>query len=136
MDDLWKEIEKSTKTIFRIFFGSKLFSENGNCNPAKTAFGVDLVMNYQGKKKLSLYLEEDTIYSILNKIGQGGCSNFNKLAYEVIGELASIIACGALADIPDSVSVSEPERAAPFYNRGGIGFMSDLGNFSICISEI
>lgn len=138
MDNLWKEIERSARTIFRIFFGSKLYIKKVDNDSIDNFYGVDLHMNFQGHKKMSLLLEEDTVKSIMRKLTGNDNLGKNSVAYDIIGEMASIIACGALADIPEKVYVSDPEKT--YDNKAiqthALTFSSNLGKFSITLQDV
>lgn len=138
MDSLWKEIERSARTIFRIFFGSKLSIKKIDNDPGITFFGVDLQMNFQGRKKMSLLLEEGTVNSIMKRLCVNSDTGRNNVAYDVIGEMASIIACGALADIPEKIYIGRPEKSdlnSKNYSNA-IAFNSNLGKFAITLQEM
>jgi len=138
MDNLWKEIERSARTIFRIFFDSKLYIKKVENNSIDNFYGVDLHMDFHGHKKMSLLLEEDTVKSILKKLTGNDNLDTKKIAYDIIGEMASIIACGALADIPEKVFISNPEKT---YDNKAIQshvltFSSNLGKFAITLQDV
>ncbi len=138
MDNLQKEIERSARTIFRIFFGSKLYIKRAENNSIDNFYGVDLHMDFHGHKKMSLLLEENTVKSIMRKLTGNDNLEKKSVAYDIISEMASIIACGALADVPEKIHISDPEKT----NRNAsiqphaLTFSSNLGKFAITLQEL
>ena len=95
-------------------------------------------MDFHGHKKMSLLLEEDTVKSLMKKLTGNDNLEKKSVAYDIIGEMASIIACGALADMPENVFISDPEKT---HNNTAIQphaltFSSNLGKFAITLQDV
>ena len=139
MQELQKEIEKSVRSIFRIFFGSRLYLKKENESPSNNHLGVDLLMKYHGNKRLSLYLESDTMRSVINRLVDDGNNNSNdKLAYEIMSEMASMIAGNAFEEDSQVVTFSNPIRSKEItsYPSNTLNFTSKLGKLAIAIEEV
>jgi hypothetical protein len=104
------DFEKSAKEIFRLFFKSTVKVKNDD-TPALSPWGVDLLMEYGGTKKLSLYLEENTMKSVVKRItGMEGLQN-RIVVYEILGELACLIAGNALGESAEDCTFHHPVRS-------------------------
>jgi hypothetical protein len=138
MHSLINDIEKSAGLIFRLFFNSDIQVKNNisdNCSP----WGVDLVMDCGGKRKLSLFMEEDLLRSVMKQLtGEDNIKN-SKVAYEIIGEIARFIASNAIEN-----SIGEKNEEFTLYhpvqskgiavsNAYSKSFSSNFGNFYIAV---
>ncbi len=138
MENLRRDIEKSTRNVFRVFFGSRLYLKNDNEDRSSSRYGVDLMMDCNGQKRMSLMLEEDTIKSVMRKLTGDDDIFRERVAYDIIGEMASIIACNALNDTSEKLNISDPRKTKnrKFIGAEALTFSSKLGKFTIAIKEI
>jgi hypothetical protein len=134
MHSLIKDIEKSAGVIFRLFFNSDIKVKNNisyNCSP----WGVDLVMDYCGKKKLSLFMEENTLKSVMKQLTGEDNINNSRIAYEILGEIARFIASNAIGENDENFTLYTPVQSMGVIDTNAHmkSFSSSFGNFSIAI---
>jgi hypothetical protein len=134
MQSLIKDIEKSASVIFRLFFNSNIQVKNNisyNCSP----WGVDLVMDCGGKKKLSLFMEESTLRSVVKQLTGEDNIDDSQVAYEVLGEIARFIASNAIGENNDNFTLYTPVQSMGTVDSKAHmkSFSSNFGNFSIAL---
>jgi len=134
-----KNIEKSARKIFWLFFRSKLYLRKMNNDFSDDVVGVEVLMNYNGSKKLTLYLEKSTIKSIVHKIVDGDdAMPRDNIVYDVIGEMASMIAGNAFSDNCKNIDISLPKKSNYHNSPNGstLMFTSEFGKFNISLEEV
>ena len=134
MQTLTNEIEKSAGAIFRLFFKTDVHVKNNN-KYKYSPWGVDVLMECGGLKKLSLYLDEDTLKSVMKQLtGEENIQN-SALAYTVMGEIARFIAGKAAGEIQDNFTLYKPVPSQGFKKAGlySQAFSSSLGEFAIAL---
>ncbi|MDY6935006.1 MAG: hypothetical protein SVZ03_12400 [Spirochaetota bacterium] len=139
MQELHNNIEKSTRKIFRIFFGSKLYKKKKWESLSNDLLGVDLYLNYNGNKRLYLYLEDETINSIMDSLLiDKDIQPSDKVASDIIREMACLITGNAVEDECEELRISTPSRFQNIkpINENTLNFSSKLGNLSIGIEDI
>lgn len=137
MSDFKKNIEKSARKIFRIFLKSRLYSKT-RASSADELLCVELPIFCGGRKKMSLFMEKNTIGSIAQKLSGGPNSNSKEVSYKVLGEMAYMIAGSALCRERSGVRISSPKRAK---SRAGLknntmNFSSKYGRFGIVLEDM
>lgn len=138
MHNLNKNIEESARIIFRLFFGSNLFLKKNPGNIKTDCRGVNLLMNYNGRKKLSLYLEDDTVRSVVKKLTGHDDISSESIAYDIMGEMATLIAGSALGETCENIDISHPIKSDiknPL-DSDALMFSSELGKFAIAIEDV
>lgn len=133
MQTLTKEIEKSTGEIFRLFFKTKIQINNNKYK--YSPWGVDVLMDCGGLKKLSLFLDEDTLKSVMKQLtGEENIQN-SALAYSIMGELARFIAGKAAGEIHENFTLHKPVPSQGFKKTGLYtqAFSSNMGEFAISL---
>ncbi len=137
MDNIWNEIEKSTRTIFRIFFDSKLYKSRVAGNNNRNLKGVNLLMDFNGPKRFSILFEEDTVKSVMEKLIGEDVLFEEGIAFDVLREMASIIACGAYKEDYIGINISNPVISYDLKSiEGAVNFSSKLGKFAIAIEDV
>jgi hypothetical protein len=134
MQTLTQEIEKSAGTIFRLFFNTKVQIKNSNIYKY-SPWGVDILMECGGLKKLSLYLDESMLKSVMKQVtGEDNIQN-SALAYKVMGEIARFIAGKAAGEKHDNFTLYNPVPSQGFKKSGLYSqtFSSSLGDFAIAL---
>jgi hypothetical protein len=135
MQTLTNEIEKSARTIFRLFFNTNVQVKNNNMYKY-SPWGVDIVMDCDGLKKLSLFLDESTLKSVMKQLtGEDNIQN-SAVAYKVIGEIARLIAGKAVGEKHDNFTLHKPVPSQSFKKTGlyySQTFSSNLGEFAISL---
>ncbi len=134
MQTLSGEIEKSARTIFRLFFNANVQVKNNNMHKY-SPWGVDLLVDCGGLKKLSLFLDESTLKSVMKRLtGEENIQN-SVIAYRVIGEIASLIAGKAAGENHEHFTLHKPVPSQG-YKKSGLysqTFSSNLGEFAISL---
>jgi hypothetical protein len=135
MQTLNTDLKKSAKKIFKLFFNSKIQVKNNNKN---TPWGVDLDIEYNGKKKLSLFLEENTLKSVIKHITGSNDLHNQFVVYDIIGEIARMIAGSAIGERSDNYSLCQPVKAqiinpVDSYRRVP---STESPEYSLCIEKI
>ncbi len=134
MHTLIKEIEKSAGLIFRLFFNSDVQVKNNisdNCSP----WGVDLVMDCNGRKKISFFMEENALKSVMKQLtGEDNIKN-SRVAYEIMGEIARFIAGKAIGENHDNFTIYNPVQSQGIQESSIYAktFSSNFGEFYIAI---
>jgi hypothetical protein len=134
MQTLTSEIEKSAKTIFRLFFNTDIQVKNNNIY-RYSPWGVDMLMDCGEVKKLSLFLDESTLKSVMKQlIGEDDIQN-SIVAYKIIGEIARLIAGKAAGEKHDNFTLHKPVPSQGFKKDGLYSktFSSSLGEFAISL---
>ena len=139
MQSLYKEIEESAKRIFRLFFRNRLYLKKNGENINNELIGVNLILNYKGNKKLSLYLEKRTIKSVMERLLEySDISPEDEVAYDIMGEMASMIVGNALDGSFENIERSNPITSDTLrsLDTNTLYFSSSLGRLAITIEEI
>ena len=139
MQNLQKDIEKSTRKIFKLYFGSRLYLGRKKKNIEEDLLGVDLTMNVDGNKRLSLFMEKDTIKSVKDRLlGDRQTGQREDVTYDILGEMASMILGYALKDNEEDIDISAPIRSTVLSSDdiNTLYFSSTLGKFAIAIEDI
>lgn len=134
--DFEKNIEKSTRKVFKLFFGSRLYMRRGDAEPVgDNVIGVNMMMDVHGSKRLSLYMDKRTIASLKERLGATGGADVD---YDLIGEMANMIAGNAICFTDASARISPPEKAAVGMCDivDAMKFTSKLGRFAIAIQDM
>lgn len=93
-------IEDSLRKIFRIFFDSRLYTRTNISVDTNDYIAVNLPMDCEGRKVVSLYVERVAALKAVRKLAdveQGG----DDMLYDVVGEMANIVAGNALSQQED-----------------------------------
>jgi len=93
-------IEDSLRKIFRIFFDSRLYTRTNISVDTNDYIAVNLPMDFEGRKVVSLYVERVAALKAASKLAdveQGG----DDMLYDVVGEMANIVAGNALSQQED-----------------------------------
>ena len=136
MEKLDHDIERSARKVFRLFFGSRLYLRKKPGSLQGDLVGVDMRMSYHGDRVLSLHMERRMLDSLKERMGATGGNG--EVDYDFVGEMANIIAGGALTACDEAASIHPPERASvltdgPHVNRKV--FSSRMGRFCISIGD-
>lgn len=139
MYSLQRSLEKSARKVFRIFFGSRLYLKRDiPAGMDGDMIGVDMMMEFNGKKRISLFMERETVSSVRETLG-AAAGEGNDADYDLIGEMANIITGNALGGGSGEVSISPPERSSGV-NSGSVvaalNFSSKIGGFYITIEDM
>ncbi|TAL29313.1 MAG: hypothetical protein EPN93_21610 [Spirochaetes bacterium] len=136
MHDLNHELEKSARRVFKLFFGSRLHKQRGDRGICMSeCLGVDITMDFHGRKRLSLIVDRSTVESMKERLGAR--DNYGADAdYDIIGEMANIIAGSAVSARDGEVCLSVPRRAC--LEEGDLPpatmrFSSPMGLFAIAV---
>lgn len=131
-----KDFEKSAKKIFKLFFNSNIQIKNNHLD-SNSGWGVDLPIDFLGKKKLSLYLEESTLKTVIKHLTGEENLNDSTEIYNIIGEIARMIAGNTIGDISDSYTLYHPVPITNIKNHTKtIGFDSSFQEFSLSIKKL
>jgi hypothetical protein len=138
MHNLEKDIEKSARKVFRLFFESKLhLIKRRVLDDKKDLLGVDLRMFYDGNKKISLYMDKSTVNLVKERLaGPDGFSG-NDADYVIMNELANMIAGSAIKSDNGEAYFYSPKISdwSNSVNDITLNFSSDLGRIAISIQE-
>jgi len=134
MQSLSQDIQKSAKMIFRVFFGSEVREKN-EISDNYSGIGVDLLMDCDGRKKLSLFLEENTVKSIMKQLTGEDDINKGTIARDIVSELAYLIAVNAIDENYEDYKLYNPAPSQGIKNSdiNSRKFSSDIGEFAIAI---
>lgn len=139
MQNLVKDIENSVRKIFKLFFKSSLYLRKNTENDCLDLWGVDIMMDIHGRKRMSLLLEQETMKSVIEQLtGNDDIENDN-VAYDIIGEMASIIVGNAFNDNYEDIEIYGPTRSKNvniYTGTEALMFSSRLGRFAIAFEEI
>ena len=137
MEELSRRIEKSSRKVFRLFFGSRLYRRRGAAGFGESCMGVKLDLNCNGPKRFTLIVEGEAIRGIMGRLMIAESST-EETAYEVLGEMANIIAGNALSSFPGDVSLSSPNRISDCGRDASevLSFSSGVGRFSIGLEDL
>ncbi len=93
-------IEDSLRKIFRIFFDSRLYTKTNIPINTDDYIAVNLPMDFDGRKVVSLYVERVAALKAASKLAdvEGGGDD---ILYDVVGEMANIVAGNALSHQED-----------------------------------
>ncbi len=140
MNNLTRDIEKSTRRVYRLFFGSRLYLRREEAAAMDDDLvGVDLRMLYHGDKKLSFYVDRRTIESLREKLGDPRGSGGENVDHDIIGEMANIIAGNAICGEGGDAQIFPPEKTPPVINvraQHMLNFSSKMGRLCIAIEEM
>ncbi|MFH0976888.1 MAG: hypothetical protein V1874_13990 [Spirochaetota bacterium] len=133
MQSLTHDIEKSVRTIFRLFFNTNVQLKNNNVYKY-SPWGVDIIMDCGGVKKLSLFMDESTLKSVMKQLtGEDNIQN-SALAYNVIGEIARFIAGNAAGEKHENFTIYKPVPSQGIrHSEHSQIFSSGLGEFAISL---
>lgn len=138
MQNLEKDIERSARKVFRLFFESKLHLINKRIMDDKNDFlGVDLRMSYNGNKKISLYMDKSTINMVKERLAGPDGFPGKDADYVIMSELANMIAGSAIKS-DDSEAYFYPPRRSDWINSVNektLNFSSNLGRIAISIQD-
>lgn len=135
--DFQKKIEKAARKTFKILFSSRLYMQKKHSIQMNGLLGVDLDVSCDGTKKMSLYMEKKTVESIMKEPIDPKESSSTDSAYDIIGELANMIAGNALPDRED-VYISGPKRKnihRGYESGNSMNFSCPMGKFAIVIED-
>ncbi|MBN2042089.1 MAG: hypothetical protein JW864_18785 [Spirochaetes bacterium] len=136
MQIVMKDFEKSAKRIFKLFFNSNIEIQNKSFENT-SQWGVDLPIEFNGKKKFTLYLEENTLKGVIKHLTGNENLNNNPAIYDIIGEIAKMIAGNTIGDISDSYTMHHPVPVTNIKNAAkSAGFDSDFQEFSLSIQKL
>jgi len=139
MQNLRSDLEKSTRRVFKIFFGSRLYlRKNGPVKNGVDMVGVDMTMDFNGKKRISLFMDRSTVLSVRETMGAGTADDPEK-DYDIIGEMANIIAGNALSRNAEGISLSPPGRSDGPGNGillTSLDFSSKAGAIRITVEDL
>lgn len=136
MDEFQNEIERAARRVFRLFFGSRLYRRKRPGEKGRNFIGVEMQVQYQGDKRLSIFMEREGVASIGEILGAGrdsGCAG-----HDILGEMANIIAGSALRADSGEANISPPERAEDPGDRSlacALQFSSKMGMLCIAVEE-
>lgn len=136
MQSLNRDIERSARKIFKLFFGSRLYLNKSCKSCSARLWGVDLLMNFNGKKRFSIRLEENTLKAIMKRLTGDDNLYRRTIAYGIIGEMASIIAMNAFSDFCDNIVLDPVRLENRSMDIDALMFSSSLGRFAIAIEDI
>jgi hypothetical protein len=139
MHDFNHELEKSARRVFKLFFGSRLHKERkADGLRLEECLGVDLTVNYEGQKRLSLIVDRKTVESMKERLGareQVG----EDTDYDILGEMANIIAGSAVSYGDGEVYMTAPRRACLDGSDLPLTLMkftSPMGRFAIAVETV
>jgi hypothetical protein len=140
MDTLTRDIEKSTRRVYRLFFGSRLFlKREGVMHADGDLVGVDMKMRYHGDKRLSFYVDRKTLHSLKERLGGPAGTNDENIDHDILGEMANIITGNAVSGGDDTAHIDPPERTPGSLRHGAahmLNFSSKLGRLYIAIEDM
>jgi CheY-specific phosphatase CheX len=137
MYDLRKNIEKSARKICRLLLGSRLYLRKNNMSENDDIYAVNLMMDLNGRKSISLFMERKTVKSVMEKC-TGKLDGFrDEVAYDILSEMANMIAGNALSRSKQDFKLSAPTKTSVRLNqKNAMNFSSDLGRLSILIEDM
>ena len=125
-----KDFEKSAKKIFKLFFNSNIQIKNNHIEKY-SQWGVDLPI------ELTLFLEENTLKGVIKHLTGEENLNNSSAIYDIIGEIAKMIAGNTIGDISDSYTLFHPVPVTNIKNNSmPIGFDSDFQEFALSIKKL
>ncbi len=138
MEELQKSIERSTRLIFKHFFKSRLYMRKDRKDYVNDFMGVNMQVRCKGDMRISLLMERDTAMAIMESLSEECNSSREDVAYDIISEMANMIAGSAISRCTDESTISSPKRLKNIPQRGNnyMNFTSRIGRFSIVIENI
>ena len=139
MDNLQRDMEKSARRVFKLFFGSRLYLKKRYTNYDNDIVGVVMILKYKGRKKISFYMEHNTIRTILKRLTGQSKITAKSTLIDVVGEMANMITGSAVSTYGDGMSISVPKklkRSVSIDLQNAMNFSSRLGRFSISIVDM
>jgi CheY-specific phosphatase CheX len=136
MQTMNKGIEKSARKVFRLFLGSRLYMRKKHVKPAADVFGVDIMIDFNGRKKMSLFMDRKAVNSVMEKFTGGADPSRDDLAFDVVSEMANMIAGGFITSSSQDAILHAPSRSDHGCDfERSLNFSSGIGRMSICIEE-
>ncbi len=139
MHDLNHELEKSARRVFKLFFGSRLHKERrARGFRIEECLGVDLTVNYEGQKRLSLIVDRKTVESMKERLGAREQIG-EDTDYDILGEMANIIAGSAVSLGEGEVFMTAPRRACldeSDLSLAVMRFTSPMGRLAIAVEAV
>jgi len=127
------DLETSARTIFRLFFNSNI-QVSDKAPDDFDEWGIDLMMSCNGVKKLSLFMEEKTLLSIVKQVtGKNNIQN-DKVAYGIMDEVARLIAGKTFGETNKNFTLYNSVKSHGGQCHGSSqAYRSKLGEFAIAI---
>ena len=135
--ELQQALEKSARKVFKIFFGSRIYKKTLPMSGDRDVLGVDMLVECEGPKRMSLFMERDTVRHVMGRLTDNNDAKNDQMAYDIISEMANIIAGTALSSCQHHGGLSVPVRSAHRHAGGSkLSFAARMGCFSIYLADL